>query len=234
MEQAATDAGHQRDQEASRKRQSISDHLSNSAKRRRLDPDVDTVAALVDAGTRRGRDNALATFDVTTLPLQLAVDLIIASFQALGPETLAQAITVRGTVFLTVDIRSDTASSSQDARRNLPDSEATALPPVAVAPIVAAPVPTYAQVKSEPLDPLQLDLGDEELDLKAVMPPIDASVSSLIPLMSVVASLLRGKRRWTKKLTMPDLKASDSNSTWPTSAPTLLLLSSFPPLQKPL
>lgn len=108
MEQAAIEAGQQREQEASRKRQSISDDLSNSAKRRRLDPGVDTVAALVDAGTRRGRDNALATFDATTLPLQLAVDLIIASFQALGPETLAQAISVRSTIL--VESRSDPLS----------------------------------------------------------------------------------------------------------------------------
>lgn len=94
MEQAATDARRRQDQEASRKRQNIVEELSNPSKRQKLDSDVDT--ASVFSGVTAGREvnHALASFDVTALPLHMVVDLVISSFQVLAPDILLKAINV--------------------------------------------------------------------------------------------------------------------------------------------
>lgn len=91
MEFAETDSKRRREMEASRKRQLASDEqVELSSKRRRLDPEaIATASFLVNE-----KDNPLASFDVKTLDLQVVVDLVIASFEALSDERLVAAISV--------------------------------------------------------------------------------------------------------------------------------------------
>lgn len=94
MEQAAAAARIQKDQDASRKRQLISDEITNSSKRRRIGSVVDSAAVFSGVGGARV-DSSLAKFDVTNLPIHVVVDLIVSSFQVLAPDTLRKAIDVR-------------------------------------------------------------------------------------------------------------------------------------------
>lgn len=89
MEQAVVEARQQCELEASRKRQALSDEISTSAKRRRLD------LPHADAQVFATPDNPLATFDATGLPLPIVIDLIVNNFQGISDATLNSAIDVR-------------------------------------------------------------------------------------------------------------------------------------------
>lgn len=93
MEHAANDAKREKEQEATKKRQSISEEISNSSKRRKLETVIDTAAVFTGVGAGKV-DSALAQFDVTSLPINIVVDLVISSFQALPSDILRSAIDV--------------------------------------------------------------------------------------------------------------------------------------------
>lgn len=88
MEQAVVEARQQRELEASRKRQALSDEISTFAKRRRLD------LPPVDAQVFANPDNPLSTFDATSLPLPIVIDLIVNNFQGISDTTFNAAIEV--------------------------------------------------------------------------------------------------------------------------------------------
>lgn len=89
MDQAIVDVRLQREQEAGRKRQALSDQISSSAKRRRLDS-----APGSDAKVFSASDNPLASFDATSLPLPVVVDILVATFSGIGETSLTEAIEV--------------------------------------------------------------------------------------------------------------------------------------------
>lgn len=89
MEQAIIEARHQKEQEASRKRQALSDQIAGSAKRRRLD-----VAPGADARIFSASDNPLASFDASSLPLPVVIDVLVATFQTISEASLTSAIEV--------------------------------------------------------------------------------------------------------------------------------------------
>ncbi|KAH8929649.1 hypothetical protein BT69DRAFT_1256010 [Atractiella rhizophila] len=95
MDVAASEARAAREAEASRKRQIITDELSSN-KRRKISKDKREAGppkSLYEVLT--GPDyagNPLAEFDASTLPSNLVVDLVMATFQSLADERLQQAI----------------------------------------------------------------------------------------------------------------------------------------------
>lgn len=91
MEQAILVARQQKELEASRKRQAISDQLESSAKRRRIDSGAGVDAMQVFAAP----NNPLATFDASGLPLPLVVDLVVANLEGLSEVAFTDAIEVR-------------------------------------------------------------------------------------------------------------------------------------------
>lgn len=92
MELAESTAAHRKEAEASRKRQLISDEVEMSAKRRRIHNEDG--ASFRNAVLAAGDNNPLAGFDAKTLPLELVVELVIASFEALSDQRMFQVITV--------------------------------------------------------------------------------------------------------------------------------------------
>jgi hypothetical protein len=162
MQHAADVAQSQREEEASRKRERISDEISNVSKKRRLDSAVEgasqtSAAALATANdfavalSRTGRANpALAAFDVTALPVAVVAELIINNFQVVNDSTLI--------------------SSVEEIRRHLPQTEA------------ATELPEPKQ--EAPVDPLQMDVDEDEelfkaaLPLESVPPVVQASLDT--------------------------------------------------------
>lgn len=126
-----------------------------------------SATAFQQSSTAPGEENPLAAFDVTTLPLNLIIELILANLQALTEEDLQRAIA--------------------RTRTNLDQAEQTpVLKPPAPPPLHPGPPPSFpprdvvmpkeelmeiadgtAEVDADgntlPLDPLKLDVGDEEL-----------------------------------------------------------------------
>lgn len=108
MEAAARAYHEHKELEAKRKREVITDEISHSAsKRQRVEePQIGSgptggdvnglggAAAFRDASQDDSRANPLASFDVTTLPVQLVIELIIANLQALTDADLHGAISV--------------------------------------------------------------------------------------------------------------------------------------------
>ncbi|KAG9093472.1 hypothetical protein FS749_014324, partial [Ceratobasidium sp. UAMH 11750] len=155
MEQAA--------QEARRKR-TLEAEAAESVKRTKLETPVAPTppGVSVDVPTPAP---AFANFDFSTLPLPLVVDILIANLQALSDERLATAISGRRAYL-----------SRSAAATPTPQQPATtdALP--LVAPTPPAPKPSPAQlesqtqpepepaIKEEPLDPLKMDIDDDDLE----------------------------------------------------------------------
>lgn len=183
MEIAAVQSRQKLESDASKKRQSMADEISNSTKRRRLDADINPGAVFSEVGTRRGADPGRPSFDVTALPLQSVIDFLLASFQSVQPDTLSSAIRVN---FVSTPFKAFTAVDFkflQDARQILPASEAANLAPS------EAPRPASLAPEAEVMiDPLKLDLGDEELDLKTEIPAAEMNVC----LFCFVFELTRG------------------------------------------
>ncbi|KAG9104316.1 hypothetical protein FRC06_003605 [Ceratobasidium sp. 370] len=155
MEQAA--------QEARRKR-TLEAEAAESAKRTRLETPVAPTPPSVPVDVPTPAP-AFANFDFSTLPLALVVDILIANMQALSDERLATAISGRRAYLSMSAVATPThqQSSTMDA------------PPL-VAPAPQAPGPSPAQlesqtqsepeptVKEEPLDPLKMDIDDDDLE----------------------------------------------------------------------
>ncbi|KAG8745157.1 hypothetical protein FRC12_014635, partial [Ceratobasidium sp. 428] len=157
MEQAA--------QEARRKRM-LEAETAESAKRAKVEtPAAPTPPGLpaVDVPTPAPAP-AFANFDFSTLPLPLVVDILIANLQALSDERLVTAVAGR---------RAHLSRSTSAAPT--PQAPVTDAPPL-VAPAPQAPGPSPAQlesqtqpepepaVKEEPLDPLKMDIDDDDLE----------------------------------------------------------------------
>jgi symplekin len=103
MLQAAEVSRKRRDDEASKKRSRITDELNSVAtanasnKRRKLDPTSTkeglSASKTFALGSKQGEEaNPLADFDVTTLPVALVTELIIANLQVVTDAALASAI----------------------------------------------------------------------------------------------------------------------------------------------
>lgn len=102
---AAEEARQKKDEEATRKRERITDELSANVepegKKRKLDATSSAAAtrnfasASARANVGDTAPNPLASFDVTTLPVTLVTELIIANLQVVTEATLAGAISVR-------------------------------------------------------------------------------------------------------------------------------------------
>ncbi|GAA5903829.1 hypothetical protein JCM8208_006591 [Rhodotorula glutinis] len=164
MDTAALEARRARDDEASRKRALLASQIDDvgggDSKRRRLNP-AGAAAASASEGTtaafRAANVNpGTATPSIAELPLDMVVDLLVATLQNVSATVLGTAI--------------DTV------RRNLPppstsdhNDRTSSLPPPAPAPD-ATPAPV--------IDPLKLDLGADELDLRAEVPPEPARAAS--------------------------------------------------------
>ncbi|KAK4048377.1 hypothetical protein OIO90_005847 [Microbotryomycetes sp. JL221] len=157
MEQAANEARLAREQESNRKRQRLADDIANSVKRRKTD---DSITIVQDQQKQEQVDidifnligdenNALARFDVSNLPMQLVVDLVVSNLQLVTDSVLQRVI--------------------ERVRNRLPEDQRQ---------VLHAPSPSYPAltevdgpsaetfIKAEPIDPLAMDLGSEELDMK--------------------------------------------------------------------
>ncbi|KAG8748374.1 hypothetical protein FRC10_005921 [Ceratobasidium sp. 414] len=155
MEQAA--------QEARRKR-TLETEVAESAKRTKLETPVSPTppGVSVDAPTPAP---AFANFDFSTLPLPLVVDILIANLQALSDERLTVAISGRRAYLSRLVAATPTLQQP---------STADAPPLAAPAPQAPRPFPTQLEyqtqpepepaVKEEPLDPLKMDIDDDDLE----------------------------------------------------------------------
>ncbi|GAA6055098.1 hypothetical protein JCM3770_001798 [Rhodotorula araucariae] len=143
MELAAQEARRAREEEASRKRALLASQIDDgaSSKRRRLNPAAEDAAAAFRAANV---NPGTATPSIAELPLETVVDLLVATLQNVSSTVLGTAI--------------------ETVRRHLP-------PPL---PDSAGATPRAATPATEPapiIDPLKLDLGADELDLRAEVPP---------------------------------------------------------------
>ncbi|KAK4053378.1 hypothetical protein OIV83_001542 [Microbotryomycetes sp. JL201] len=155
MEQAANEARLAREHESNRKRQRLAEDIDNSLKRRKIrgesgaqqekQYDISAFSLLPDG------NNALAQFDVSTLPIQLVVDLVVTNLQLIT-DTVLESVLERVRSRLPEDER----------RSNLPAASASGYPPLSERTGPSAEV----FIKAEPVDPLKMDLGAEELDMK--------------------------------------------------------------------
>lgn len=121
--------------EASRKR-TINNLSDEASEAKRLKTEHDTSANV---------SNVLANFDFSALPHTLVTDLIVANLQILTEQTLSAAV-----------------QRYKQANGLLPSaSVAHETPPP---PEAAQPSADASAVKSEPVDPLAMDVGDEEVE----------------------------------------------------------------------
>ncbi|KAM0787454.1 hypothetical protein ACM66B_003533 [Microbotryomycetes sp. NB124-2] len=167
MEQAANEARLAREHESNRKRQRLADDIENTLKRRRIQEGVNAKASDVSAFSLSpdGTNNALTMFDVSTLPLQLVVDLVVSNLQLITDNVL-QSVLERVRNRLPEDERQST----------IPRATSSEYP--ALTDVGAPSAETL--IKAEPVDPLKMDLGAEELDMKpeAVQQPEDDQETS--------------------------------------------------------
>ncbi|KAM0748127.1 hypothetical protein T439DRAFT_74720 [Meredithblackwellia eburnea MCA 4105] len=166
MESAYTEAKSQREREMTRKRQLIADEINDSVKRRKIEDDQpkpqqplqQTAVQLQpgpgeqlqdDVGKRAFAEVAesfntpqtLASVDATSLPLQEVVDAIVATLQGQSDIALTTRI--------------------DDARRTIADFTGTPLP-AQPAPSGTHDVGLEAAKSEVELDPLKVDLGDDD------------------------------------------------------------------------
>lgn len=191
MEAAAAEARQQRDQEQSRKRQLLVEQISaaavttngddgHAAKRRRIDTSV------VDAtvfGTGSIRPEFPTGFSVESLPLQAVVAAVVVGLQSVTEMALNEAVAVRDDVILLwhIELTRDPRVWLQSVRvrlnrPRLVDSGITVQPQPPIQPLSSVLQPLNGQdedsyLKAEPVDPLNLDLGAEELEMKPEVEP---------------------------------------------------------------
>ncbi|BGP47764.1 hypothetical protein JCM10450v2_003629 [Rhodotorula kratochvilovae] len=155
MELAAQEARRAREEEASRKRALLASQIDDgaSSKRRRLNPAQEDAAAAFRAANLNA---GTATPSIAELPLETVVDLLVATLQNVSATVLGTAI--------------------ETVRRHLPAPlpDSAGATPRGTTPAVAAAAP--AEPAPAPvIDPLKLDLGADELDLRAEVPPEPAA-----------------------------------------------------------
>ena len=147
--------------EASRKRSPPIAPAQDAPDAKRPKLEHDTAAASATAG-----------FDFTSLPAALVTDLIVANIQAFSEATLiglVQAYRHKRTQSATTTAANVAGASAQappdtpgpvDDRRSEPPRRRSPTPPVPS----PEPVPTATPVKQEPVDPLKMDIDEEELE----------------------------------------------------------------------
>ncbi|GAA5855379.1 hypothetical protein JCM8547_009056 [Rhodosporidiobolus lusitaniae] len=147
MEKAAAQAKQQREEEASKKRQLLPSEIDHQAKRRRLNCNVDVVQAF-SASHHLPLHAIPAAAD---LPVNVVVEAIVAVLQGTSPSAFSSAI--------------------EAVRRRLPAPSATPAPAPAAAPTPLEAAPQPSEAVAPAVDPLALDLGADELDIKPEVPP---------------------------------------------------------------
>lgn len=122
------------------------------AKRPRLEPDISSTSTTF-----------LATFNFTQLPSSLITDLIVANLEAFSENDLISLVNTyrqsRGITASPSSTSTPTPPVSQPVTKPIPTGPRNATPEVRVP---AAPPP--AVVKDEPVDPLQMDMDQDELE----------------------------------------------------------------------
>lgn len=117
MQKAAETAHKRRDEDASRKRSHIADVVEqqSSSKRRKIGSSITSFAdAVAPVAAADQTTDAAASFDVTTLPVNIVIELIIANLQAVPSARLASAIDVSNALAFTVGIFHDTLTDHQN------------------------------------------------------------------------------------------------------------------------
>ncbi|KDN53383.1 hypothetical protein K437DRAFT_241987 [Tilletiaria anomala UBC 951] len=159
MEAASITYNQARDAEAKRKRDHLADEIAAASKRPKLELATAVLGSAAAQGVTQSThspqetarafmnqrlpqmNRAAASFDVTTLPLQLVVDLVIANLQSISDETLQAAM--------------------QRTRANLAGTQ----PVDDIAPPLDAPKGPAAQLPTEAVvNPLKMDVEEVELD----------------------------------------------------------------------
>lgn len=186
MEAAAAAEWERKEREAKRKRDSINEGISQAEKRRRGDESgpvdiysnqsqiagpssmpqeqqglsgVEGARAFCRAAIDDSKPNPLAAFDVTTLPLALVIELILANLQAVPDADIHRAIErVRSR------LEAPTAAQHAPPQRAVPPSA----PPPGPPPVAPIPVKEEEQTQVPvpapvPQNPLKEDIEDEDL-----------------------------------------------------------------------
>jgi len=166
--------------DASRKRppSALAPSAEESAKRQKLEPDSAAAASV------------LASFDFSTLPAPLITELVLANLQAFSDQaiqTLVQTYLRSGraqaapqapmqqpfsvaspkpAVAALPDAPAALMASVSDGVPGLSDDPQSATPPGGSAPMADSDdlPPGFGNVKEEPLDPLQMDIDEDELE----------------------------------------------------------------------
>ncbi|GAA6041092.1 hypothetical protein JCM8097_004714 [Rhodosporidiobolus ruineniae] len=165
MDAAASAARKQREDEASKKRQLLASQVDDGLqqKRRRLNPNDEVLRAFESAAPNPALAAVGRSVAAVDLPVQLVVDTVVAVLQGVSPAAFSTAI--------------------ETVRRHLPPPSSAASTPLASTPTPvpstsAVPAPAPATTPSAPvIDPLKLDLGADELDLKPEVPPEPAAAA---------------------------------------------------------
>ncbi|GAA6019541.1 hypothetical protein JCM11491_001331 [Sporobolomyces phaffii] len=137
--------------------------INPSAKRRKLNPGVDLLRAFGAANLDYGA-NLAATPVATDFSIQVAVDILIKTFETLPESVLARAVEVVKTQLPPSELtRDESFSTSTAARTEEPSSRVE----------MSADFERSSgeEMETVKMDPLKLDLGEEELNLKAEVPP---------------------------------------------------------------
>ncbi|KAJ7077855.1 Symplekin tight junction protein C terminal-domain-containing protein [Mycena belliarum] len=117
-------------------------------KRAKLEPEPPTSSA-----------SFLATFDFTSLPAPLITDLIVANIEAFSENALIALVQAYR------QSRSISDPAAQGTTKPVPTKPTATTPSTQVAtPEVSASAPPVAKVKEEPVDPLQMDIDQDELE----------------------------------------------------------------------
>lgn len=163
MELAASEARQLREQEQSRKRQLLVESISSttSNKRRRIELVPPKTAS---EGSVFGSSNSALASDVEKVPLAAAVEVVISTLQGMTELGLNEAIEVSSVRAQSPSLR-ELTPSCQTVRGRIADHASRAEDTRSTTPH-ADPY-----LKVEPIDPLKLDLGAEELEMKAEVAP---------------------------------------------------------------
>ena len=153
--------------------------IPSTTKRRKLNPGVDLIRAFGAANLDLNA-NLAATPVAAGFPLEVVVDLLVKTF-----EGTPEAVLKRAMEMVKMQLPpSELNPSRGEIEQKVMVSEAAVVPPQQV------PVEMEMERRGESggemrMDPLKLDLGEEELNIKAEVPP-EPIVSILFNLFSVL------------------------------------------------